>query len=143
MYLCLCAHVCFCICMNGQGIYFLEGDPRRVPESNFSKHSAIFLYLNRNLLKMTQMGNTLKIWEYSTIIGISMCLVQNFILDIVYAVHQCARFIRCQHNSRVIKINWRYLIGTTHKWLILNHIVKFQMDCYVNAGFSGPWSWTI
>ena len=81
-------------------------------------------------------------WEYVSIMGIIMFLSNNSSSDILYAVHQCTRF------NLFPKFSWgdsdkhiiSYLQGTKENDLIILPRKTFQVDCHVNAEFSGLWT---
>ena len=55
-----------------------------------------------------------ELWSYPSIVGMMMYLASNSRPDIVFAVHQCARFTHCprQTNEKALKRISRYLKGT-------------------------------
>ena len=68
-------------------------------------------------------------------------LAQNTRPDIVFAVHQCARFTHCPKKAYedVIKRICRYLKGTKEWGLIMNPTRQMTLNCYVDADFAGLW----
>ena len=78
-------------------------------------------------------------WEYASIVGMLMYLSNNSRPDIAFAVHQCARFTHGpkQSHANAVKRILRYLKGTADKGMMLTPLDGFQVDCYVDADFSG------
>jgi hypothetical protein len=80
-------------------------------------------------------------WDYATVVGMLMYLVHTR-PDIQFAVHQCARFTHCPRASHAEAIHriCRYLKGTADRGLELKPLKPgglLQLDCYVDADFSG------
>ena len=71
-----------------------------------------------------------KDWEYATIIGMLIYMVQNSRTDIAYAVHQRTRFTHPPRKLHVLGIKQilRYLQDNKDKGLILNPFETLQVD---------------
>ena len=84
-------------------------------------------------------------WNYASAVGMLMYLASNAHPEIQFAVHQCAMFTHCPHkcHTTVIKHIGHYLKGilTTKLGLILKPEGTLQLDCYVDASFSGLWGY--
>ena len=78
-------------------------------------------------------------WEYASITGMLILLAKNYRPDIAYALHQCARFTNLPKTSHgdAVKHTIRYLQGTKDKDIIIYPIKTLQVDCHVDAEFSG------
>jgi hypothetical protein len=61
--------------------------------------------------------------------------------DIVYAVHQCARFASCPTagHSIAVKHIGRYLLKTKDMGIICTP-TDDSVDCYADADFAGNWN---
>jgi hypothetical protein len=81
-------------------------------------------------------------WHYRRMIGMLNYLSATSRPDIAYAVHQCARFSinpkRC-HEIAVRRIV-RYLKGTPTQGLTLRPSEDKNLNCYVDADFTGNWT---
>ena len=68
-----------------------------------------------------------------------MYLASNSHPDIAFDVNHCARFknLPCQSHAKVVKRILHNIKGTEIKGLILEHYQNLQVDCYVDADFSG------
>ena len=79
-------------------------------------------------------------WEYRSIVGLMLYLTGNTQPDIVYAVHQCARF---SHNPKRyhevgLKHITRYLKGIKYQGMILTPDSKIlRLDLLAYADFAG------
>ena len=80
-------------------------------------------------------------WNYSSAVGMLLYLASNARPDIMFAVHQCARFTHCAKHSHEegIKRICRYLQGTKDKGLIFTTSADLALDCYADADFAGLW----
>ena len=70
-----------------------------------------------------------------------MYLYRNYSPDIQFPVHQCARSTqnpRSIHDEEVNRI-FHYLVGTQGKVLTVDPNIDMNLDCYVDADFSGIW----
>ena len=78
-------------------------------------------------------------WEYATIIGMFMYLSTNTRPDIVFLVHQCARFTHTPKQYHALDINkiLIYLAGTRDKVIGIKPTEKLEGDCCVDADFAG------
>jgi len=81
-------------------------------------------------------------FKYRSVIGKLNYLAQCTRPDIVYAVHQCARFSsnpRREHTEAVVYI-CRYLKGTPELGLHFKPDVTKSFECYADADYCGNWS---
>jgi len=81
-------------------------------------------------------------WHYRSLIGMLNYLAASTRPDILYAVHQCARFSanpKLQH-ERALKRIVRYLKSTMDKGIILRPDPNDGIKCYVDADFAGGYS---
>jgi hypothetical protein len=81
-------------------------------------------------------------WNYRSIIGMLNYLASSTRPDIAFAVHRCARFTTAPHHVHDLAIHCivRYLKGTSTKGYILKPSSYQNLNCYVDADFSGTWS---
>ena len=79
--------------------------------------------------------------SYVSSIGMMLYLSSNTILDISFAVHQCARVTHNTKSSheRAVKRIFRYLQGTKDNVLVFDPFNKLVLDCYADADFVGLW----
>jgi len=78
-------------------------------------------------------------WHYRSLIGMLNYLAASARPDILFAVHQCARFSanpKLQH-ERSLKRIVRYLKGTMDKGIILKPNPDEVIKCFVDADFAG------
>ena len=78
-------------------------------------------------------------WNYRSIIGMMMFLASSTRPDILFAVHQCAKFNSCPkrvHEEAVMRIG-RYLKRTANRGTILTPNGTHKLDCFVDADFAG------
>ena len=70
-----------------------------------------------------------------------MYLSSNYRPDINFEVHQCARFTHNSSRNHTEAVNsiCRYLVGTQGQGLTFEPNSDMNMDCYVDADFSGIW----
>jgi hypothetical protein len=80
-------------------------------------------------------------WHYRSVIGKLNFLEKSTHPDISYVVHQLARCSTKQKQShgQAMKHLGRYLLGTKDKGLILQPQGHTNLQCYVDADFSGNW----
>jgi hypothetical protein len=80
-------------------------------------------------------------WDYRCVIGKLDFLEKSTRPEIVYAIHQCARFLAKprQSHTNAIKYLCRYLLATKDKGLILRPDVSKSFKVHVNCGFAGNW----
>jgi hypothetical protein len=81
-------------------------------------------------------------WHYCQVIGILNYIAASSHPDILFAVHQCARFSASPtraHELAVKRIVW-YLKGTRSKGYILSPCQTKTIDCFVDANFAGAWT---
>ena len=79
--------------------------------------------------------------DYASVVGMLMYLSSNSRPDIQLTVHQFARFShspRKSHGEAVLRI-CPYLIRTQGQGLTFNSNSNLELDCYVDANFSGLW----
>jgi hypothetical protein len=80
-------------------------------------------------------------WSYRSVIGMLnyLCGTRP---DILFAVHQCARF--CENpklsHEKAVKRIVRYLKRTTREGIVLRPDSTRGIQCYVDADFAGSWS---
>ena len=80
-------------------------------------------------------------WNYRSLIGMLNYLAASTRPDILFAVHQCARFSsdpKLSHEQSVKRIV-RYLKGTADKGIILSPDQNRCIECYVDADFAGAY----
>jgi hypothetical protein len=80
-------------------------------------------------------------WNYRSLIGMLNYLAASTRPDILFAVHQCARFSsdpKLSHEQSVKRIV-RYLKGTADKGIILSPDQNRGIECYVDADFAGAY----
>jgi hypothetical protein len=81
-------------------------------------------------------------WNYCSLIGMLNYLASSTRPDIAFAVHQCAPFTTASrriHELAICRIV-RYLKATSSKGCILCPSSSHDLDCFVDADFSGTWS---
>ena len=81
-------------------------------------------------------------WNYRSVIGMLNYLAASTRPDVLFAVHQCARFSvnpKLSH-ERAVKRIVRYLKGTSDKGIILRPNPQEGIKCYVDADFAGGYS---
>ena len=91
------------------------------------------------LTKTTSGDERNKTWNYQSIIGMMMFLASSTRPDILFAVHQCAKFNSCPkrvHEEAVKRIG-RYLKGTADRGTILTPNDTHKLDFFVDANFAG------
>jgi hypothetical protein len=78
-------------------------------------------------------------WNYRSLIGMLNYLAASTRPDILFAVHQCARFSANSKLSheRALKRIVRYLKGTKNKGIVLKPNPEEGIKCYVDADFAG------
>ena len=78
-------------------------------------------------------------WSYRSVVGMLLYLSTNTRPDIAYAVSQVARFSHHpkQSHASAVKTIVRYLSATSTKGIIFTRPKKLQLECYVDADFSG------
>jgi len=79
--------------------------------------------------------------DYCSVVGKLYFLEEGSRPEIVYAVHQCARFSTNpkESHTEAIRHMARYLVGTKDKGIILNLDMDKSFEMYVDASFSGDW----
>ena len=80
-------------------------------------------------------------FNYRSVIDKLNFLEKSTRLDIVYAVHQCARFSEDpkQSHAEAVKRIGRYLKGTPHEGITLRPDSQQSFQCWVDADFTGNW----
>ena len=110
-----------------------------VSEANIKKTPAVY----KEILHKDEDGPERKLkWNYCSAIGMLNYLAASTRPDILYAVHQCARFstnLKLSH-ERALKRIVRYLKGTKDKGIILSPDPAKGICCYVDADFAGGYS---
>ena len=78
-------------------------------------------------------------WEYASVIGMLLYLINNSRPDIQFAVHQCARFNHSPQNShaKAVKQIVRYLQATRDKGLTFTTDAEMRLNMYADADFAG------
>ena len=79
-------------------------------------------------------------WNYRSLVGMLSYLTGTR-PDILFAVHNCARFStdpKLSHEKAIKRIV-KYLIGTKDKGIILNPELSKGVECFVDAGFAGDY----
>ena len=81
-------------------------------------------------------------FHYRSLIGQLNYLTASTRPDILYAVHQCARFCNDPKHSHEVgaKRIVRCLKGTVNEGIILKPDTKKGFECFVDADFAGSWS---
>ena len=112
-----------------------------VKEANIKDTPAVY----KEILHKDDKGPECKqSWNYRSAIGMLNYLAASTRPDILFAVHQCARFSvnpRLSH-ERAVKCIVRYLKGTKDDGLIIKPDATKGVQCYVNADFAGGYSAT-
>ena len=78
-------------------------------------------------------------WSYRSVIGMLMYLASSTQPDILFAVHQCAKYSsnpKLSHDEGVKRIG-RYLKKIRLMGMIYKPDGSNQLDCYVDADFAG------
>lgn len=80
-------------------------------------------------------------WNYRSVIGMLNYLAASTRPDILYAVHQCARFSADPKlcHQRAVKRIIRYFKGTADKGIILTPDKTKGIQCFVSADFAGSY----
>lgn len=96
----------------------------------------------KHILSKDEFGSARKQdWNYRSVIGMLNYLAASTRPDILFAVHQCARFSsdpKLSHEQAVKRIV-RYLKGTAEHGLILRPDNSRGIECYVDADFAGTY----
>jgi hypothetical protein len=81
-------------------------------------------------------------WNYSQVIRMLNYIATSSRPDILFAVHQCARFSTAPTRAHelVVKRIVRYLKGTRTKGYILKPTNNHCINCFVDADFPGAWT---
>jgi hypothetical protein len=82
-----------------------------------------------------------ELFKYASVIGMLGYLQSKSSPDIAYAVNSTARFThnpRRSHQEALKRIGW-YLKSTINEGLVLRPTETLDIDCYVDADFSGLW----
>ena len=80
-------------------------------------------------------------WNYRSVVGMLSYLAATTRPDILFAVHQCARFCSSpmrSHEEAVKRIG-RYLKRTRNKGIIFMFNVSKGIEVFVDADFAGSW----
>ena len=80
-------------------------------------------------------------WNYASVVGMVMYLGNNSRPEIAFSVNQCARFTHCPKESHEIGIKHilRYFHEIRTKGMYIKPSQNLQVDCYVDADFTGLW----
>ena len=107
-----------------------------VKEANVKDTPAVY----KEILHKDELGPERKqSWKYRSAIGMLNYLASTTRPDVLYAVHQCARFSanpRLSH-ERAVKRIVRYLKKTRDKGIIMTPDREKGIQCYVDADFAG------
>ena len=110
-----------------------------VTEANVKDSPAVF----KEILHKDEDGpERRQTWHYRSVIGMLNYLAASTRPDILFAVHQCARFSanpKLSH-ERAVKRIVRYLKGTKEKGIIMNPDRDKGIQCFVDADFAGGYS---
>jgi len=81
-------------------------------------------------------------WNYRSVIGMMSYLASTSRPDILFAVHQCARFSSCPKKSHeeAVKRIGRYLKRTKDKGMIYEFDPTKGIEVFVDADFAGSWT---
>ena len=81
-------------------------------------------------------------FQYQSVIGRLNYLAQCTRPDIVYAVHQCARFSSnpCKEHTDAVGYIARYLKGTSGLGLSFKPDISKSFECFADADYCGYWS---
>jgi hypothetical protein len=80
-------------------------------------------------------------WNHRMLVGMLTYLSASSRPDISYAKHQCDRFSvdpKRSHKLAIKRIVW-YLKGTNTKGYVLSPSKDRNLDCFVDANFTGNW----
>jgi hypothetical protein len=82
------------------------------------------------------------LWHYRQVIGILNYIAASSRPDILFTVHQCARFSNAPMRAHELAVKRivRYLKGTCDKGYILRPCQNKTIDCFVDADFAGAWT---
>lgn len=110
-----------------------------VKDANVKDTPAVY----KEILHKDELGPERKqSWKYRSAIGMLNYLAATTRPDILYAVHQCARFSanpRLSH-ERAVKRIVRYLKKTRDKGIIMTPNKEKGIQCFVDADFAGGFS---
>jgi hypothetical protein len=93
------------------------------------------------LQKYEDSNDYAEVLHYRAVIGKSNILEKSTRPDIVYSVHQCARFSanpKVEH-AKALKLIARYLLATKNEGIICDPKDQ-SFECYCDADFSGNWN---
>jgi hypothetical protein len=82
-------------------------------------------------------------FNYRSVVGMMQYLSGHTRPDIAFAVSQCARFSSNpkRTHAAALKPIGRYLLQTRDRGLLLNPVDSFEIECFVDADFTGIWSY--
>ena len=107
-----------------------------ISEANIKTTPSVY----KEVLHKDENGPNRKLdWNYRSVVGMLNYLAASTRPDILFAVHQCARFAadpKLSH-ERAIKRIVRYLKGTSNGGITLRPNPKDGIKCYVDADFAG------
>ena len=110
-----------------------------VTEANTKDSPAVYKEI---LHKDTDGPERKQSWSYRSVIGMLNYLAASTRPDILYAVHQCARFSAAPKLSheRAVKRIVKYLKGTRDKGIIMSPDKEKGIQCFVDADFASGFS---
>lgn len=78
-------------------------------------------------------------WDYVTIMGILMYIANSYRPNIVFFVHQCAKFTHIPRYIRALAIKriMGYQNGTKKENNIFDPTNELRINCYVDVTFAG------
>ena len=97
---------------------------------------------NQILVKNPDEADRKQEWNYRSVIGMMMFLASSTRPDILFSVHQCAKFNSCpkQSHEEAVKRIGRYLRRTRDKGIIMRPDGTNELNCYVDADFAGTFT---
>jgi ATP-binding cassette subfamily B (MDR/TAP) protein 1 len=115
------------------------GDLRMLDES--LKPRSTPAALSKVLKRHSQSPNFDGSFNYQSVIGKLNYLEKATRSNILFAVHQCARFLSDPKREHGEALRWlaRYLKGIKDKGTILKPMTGNDLDVYVDASFCGDW----
>ena len=80
-----------------------------------------------------------ELWNYASVVGVLLYSAGNMRLDLLYAVHQAARFShdpKIEHGEAVKRVGC-YIKGSIHEGIHLKASAKLTLDANADASFAG------
>ena len=98
---------------------------------------------NRILVKNPDEPERVQEWNYRSVIRMMLFLASSTRPDILFSVHQCAKFNSCpkQSHEEAVKRIGRYLRRTKDNGIILKPNGTHDLNCYVGADFAGTFTY--